>query len=237
VTVAWLADLLALPPIAPNFPGDVHRTTNKVACLLLQSGQQQLALLVDLIRDRQLVTIESLHPVLKNVPHLSGATILGTGDVCLILNPLDLLTTAAGDNSSLLYAAVAAEPTILPVDAPPTILLVEDSLVIRTQMQRILGGAGYQVSVAIDGVEGWEKLQTGKFDLVVSDVEMPRCGGLELTNQIRQHSDYQNLPVILVTTLSAAADRDRGFQAGANAYLTKGDFDQQLLLDTLTRLI
>ena len=73
--------------------------------------------------------------------------------------------------------------------------------------------------------------------MVVSDVEMPRWGGLELTKQIRQHYIYQDLPVVLVTTLSQAADRDRGFQAGANAYLTKGDFDQQLLLDTLTRLI
>ena len=114
---------------------------------------------------------------------------------------------------------------------------MEDSLVIRTQLQRILGGAGYQVTVASDGLEGWEKLQAGKFDLVVSDVEMPRWNGLDLTNEIRRHAQYQDLPVVLVTTLSQAADRDRGFQAGANAYLTKGDFDQQLLIDTLMRLI
>jgi two-component system chemotaxis sensor kinase CheA len=234
VTVAWLADLLALPAIAPNSPGEVTRTSSTVACLLLQSGHQQLALLVDTIRDRQLVTIESLHPVLKNVPHLAGATILGTGEVCLVLNPLNLLTTAMGAHQ---LSPVVTEPTKIPLAATPTILLVEDSLVIRTQLQRILGGAGYQVTVAIDGLEGWEKLQSGKFDLVVSDVEMPRWSGLELTKQIRTRSEYQNLPVILVTTLSHAADRDRGFQAGANAYLTKGDFDQKLLLDTLTRLI
>jgi two-component system, chemotaxis family, sensor kinase CheA len=234
LTVAWLADLLALPAIAPNSPGEVTRTSSTVACLLLQSGQQQLALLVDTIRDRQLVTIESLHPVLKNVPHLAGATILGTGEVCLVLNPLNLLTTAMGAHQ---LSPVVTEPTKIPLAATPTILLVEDSLVIRTQLQRILGGAGYQVTVAIDGLEGWEKLQSGKFDLVVSDVEMPRWSGLELTKQIRTRSEYQNLPVILVTTLSHAADRDRGFQAGANAYLTKGDFDQKLLLDTLTRLI
>jgi two-component system chemotaxis sensor kinase CheA len=237
VTVAWLADLLALPAIAPDFPDEVTRTTNTVACLLLQSGQQQLALLVDRIRDRQLVTIESPHPVLKNVPHLTGSTILGTGQVCLVLNPLELFATAAGETS--LPAAVTADnpaPAASPA-AAPSILLVEDSLVIRTQMLRILSKAGYQVTAANDGMEGWEKLHAGKFDLVVSDVEMPRWGGLELTKQIRQHSVYQDLPVVLVTTLSQAADRDRGFQAGANAYLTKGDFDQQLLLDTLTRLI
>ncbi len=236
VTVAWLADILALPALAPNYPGEVRRATDSVACLLLQSGQQQLALLVDRIRDRQLVTIEAPHPVLKNVPHLTGTTILGTGEVCLVLNPLDLFTTAAGGRS-LAPAVTTDDPTPIAPAAFPKILLVEDSLVIRTQMLRILGGAGYQVTAATDGVEGWEKLQTEKFDLVVSDVEMPRWGGLELTKQIRQHYIYQDIPVVLVTTLSQAADRDRGFQAGANAYLTKGDFDQQLLLDTLTRLV
>jgi two-component system, chemotaxis family, sensor kinase CheA len=236
VTVSWLADLLALPTIAPDFPGEVRRTTDTVACLLLQSGQQQLALLVDRIRDRQLVTIEAPHPVLKNVPHLTGTTILGTGEVCLVLNPLDLFTTAAGGRS-IAPAVTTDDPEPTAIAAAPTILLVEDSLVIRTQMLRILGKAGYRVTAANDGVEGWEKLQAEKFDIVVSDVEMPRWGGLELTKQIRQHYIYQDIPVVLVTTLSQAADRDRGFQAGANAYLTKGDFDQQLLLDTLTRLI
>ena len=235
VTVAWLADILDLPAIAPNSPGEATRTSSNLTCLLLKSGQQQLALLVDTIRDRQLVTIESLHPVLKHVPHLAGATILGTGEVCLVLNPLDLFTTAIG--AKPIANNIEIELTQAPVAATPTILLVEDSLVIRKQLERILGGAGYQVTVAIDGLEGWEKLQAGKFDLVVSDVEMPRWSGLELTQKIRTRSEYQHLPVILVTTLSHAADRDRGFQAGANAYLTKGDFDQKLLLDTLTRLI
>jgi two-component system, chemotaxis family, sensor kinase CheA len=234
-TVAWLADLLDLPAVAPNSPGEVTRTSSSVACLLLQSGRQQLALLVDRINDRQLITIESPHPILKQVPHLSGSTILGTGEVCLVLNPLDLFMTATGGNP--LAPAVAEGRESISANATPNILLVEDSLVIRTQMTRILKAAGYTVIAANDGVEGWEKLKAGQFDLVVSDVEMPRWSGLQLTNEIRKHSEYENLPVVLVTTLSQAVDRDRGLQAGANAYLTKGDFDQQLLLDTLTRLI
>ncbi len=245
-TVAWLADLLDLPAVAPDSPSEVTRASKSVACLLLQSGRQQLALLVDRINDRQLISIEAPHPILKNVPHLSGSTILGTGEVCLVLNPLDLFVTAGGENPLSSKAAGEVNSAIslaeplqrrIATDTTPTILLVEDSLVIRTQLTRILKGAGYHVTVANDGVEGWEKLQAGKFDVVVSDVEMPRWGGLELTSEIRKHSDYQDLPVVLVTTLSQTADRDRGLQAGANAYLTKGDFDQQLLLDTLTRLI
>ena len=237
VTVAWLADLLSLPPVAPNSPGELARTSNSVACLLLKSGRQQLALLVDRIQDRQLITIEAPHPILKNVPHLAGSTILGTGAVCLVLNPIDLFTTAAGGNPLVPTAAATPLDVQIATDLAPAILLVEDSRVIRLQMTRILTGAGYRVTTANDGVAGWEQLQAGQFDLVISDVEMPRQGGLELTAQIRSHSEYQQLPVILVTTLSRAADRDRGLQAGANAYLTKGDFDQQLLLDTLTRLI
>jgi two-component system, chemotaxis family, sensor kinase CheA len=236
-TVAWLADLLSLPAVAPDSPGELARRSNSVACLLLQSGRQQLALLVDRIEDRQLISIESPHPILKNVPHLSGSTILGTGEVCLVLNPLDLFVTAGGERSRAVASSDVSGAISISADTTPTILLVEDSLVIRTQLTRILKGAGYHVTVAKDGVEGWETLQTGKFDIVVSDVEMPRWGGLELTSEIRKHSDYQDLPVVLVTTLSQTADRDRGLQAGANAYLTKGDFDQQLLLDTLTRLI
>jgi two-component system, chemotaxis family, sensor kinase CheA len=233
ITVAWLADLLALPAVAPNSPGDIARTSNSIACLLLQSGRQQLALLVDRINDRQLVTIESPHPLLHNVPHISGSTILGTGSVCLVLNPLDLFSTAAGNNP----LAPTSTAKFMPVDTMPSVLLVEDSLVIRTQMTRILTGAGYEVTATKDGLEGWETLQAGQFDVVVSDVEMPRWGGLQLASEIRKHDRYQDLPIVLVTTLSQAADRDRGFQAGANAYLTKGDFDQQLLLDTLNRLI
>ena len=232
ITVAWLADLLSLPAVAPNSPGEINRTANGIACLLIQSGRQKLALLVDRIVDRQLVTIEAPHPILKNVPHLAGATILGTGEVCLVLNPIDLLTTAVGGNPRLSKVDV----TLVPAERP-SVLLVEDSRVIRIQMTRILERAGYQVTTADDGLEGWEKLQAGQFDLVVSDVEMPRWGGLQLTAAIRDCPEYQHLPVVLVTTRSQSADRDRGFQAGANAYLTKGDFDQQLLLDTLARLI
>jgi two-component system, chemotaxis family, sensor kinase CheA len=236
ITVAWLADLLDLPAVAPNFPGEVTRTSTAIACLLLKFGRQQLALLVDRINDRQLVTIESPHPLLKNVPHLAGSTILGTGKVCLVLNPIDLFATATGTNP-LALPVVGDLPAGMAADLPPAILLVEDSLVIRTQMTRILQGAGYRVTAANDGVAGWETLQAGQFDLVVSDVEMPRWGGLRLTTEIRNHADYKHLPVVLVTTLSQSADRDRGFQAGADAYLTKGDFDQQLLLETLNRLI
>jgi len=119
----------------------------------------------------------------------------------------------------------------------PKVLLVEDSVPIRTQVRRILQGAGYEVTAAVDGLDGFEKLSLDAFDAVVSDIEMPNLTGLELTSRIRQQDDYEKLPIILVSTLAQEEDRRCGADAGANAYITKGDFDQTLLLDTLRRLI
>jgi two-component system, chemotaxis family, sensor kinase CheA len=114
---------------------------------------------------------------------------------------------------------------------------VEDPIPIRTQMKRILVGAGYEVTTAVDGAEGYQQLLTGNFNAVVSDVEMPNMSGLEMTSQIRELPQYQDLPIVLVTTLAKPEHRQRGINAGANAYLSKGDFDQSLLLQTLNQLI
>jgi two-component system chemotaxis sensor kinase CheA len=86
-------------------------------------------------------------------------------------------------------------------------------------------------------VEGFKKLQLQAFDAVVSDVQMPNLDGLGLTERIRQHREYNELPVVLVTTLASDRDRQRGAEAGANAYITKGSFNQEILLETLQRLI
>jgi two-component system chemotaxis sensor kinase CheA len=93
------------------------------------------------------------------------------------------------------------------------------------------------VTAAVDGEDGFKKLKAGTFKAVVSDVQMPHLDGLGLTARIRQFREYQDLPVILVTTLASEEDKHQGTQAGANAYITKGDFEQGILLDTLRRLI
>ena len=137
-------------------------------------------------------------------------------------------TTAVTERSEILTQA----------QVKSKVLLVEDSLPIRTQVKRILEGAGYDVTAVVNGLEGFKTIRAGKaFDAVVSDVEMPELSGLEMTARIREYPEYDELPIILVTTLAKEADKRRGAEAGANAYLTKGDFDQNLLLNTLKRLI
>ena len=104
-------------------------------------------------------------------------------------------------------------------------------------MKDILESAGYKVKTAIDGVEALTLLKSGKFDLVVSDVEMPRMDGFELTAKIREDDDLREIPVILVTALESPQDRQKGMDAGANAYIIKSSFDQGNLIETIHYII
>jgi two-component system chemotaxis sensor kinase CheA len=104
-------------------------------------------------------------------------------------------------------------------------------------LKNILETAGYRVETAFDGIDGLTKLRSGEFDLVVSDVEMPRMDGFGLTTQLRADKKLNQLPVILVTALDSREDRERGVDAGANAYIVKSSFDQSSLLEVVRRLI
>jgi two-component system chemotaxis sensor kinase CheA len=114
---------------------------------------------------------------------------------------------------------------------------VEDSITTRTQEKRILESAGYDVVAAVNGVDALQKLASRAFDAVVSDIEMPSMDGLTLTERIRREPKYNELPIILVTSLASEEDKRRGIEVGANAYIAKPTFDQGLLLDTLRRFI
>ena len=203
----------------------MHVFSNTLSCVIVQSGDSYLALVVDDVVDRLDVVLKPQSKLIQKIPGILGATILGNGNVCMVLAPPGLL-----NYSSTLVTAKPIE------QKQKKLLLVEDSIIIRTQMKRLLESADYKVTVAVDGIEGFQKLRHDSFDAVISDIEMPNMGGLELTALIRQHEEYRELPVILVTTLASLEDKQRGVAAGANAYLTKGDFDQKLLLETLEQL-
>ena len=231
VSVVWLADLLELPVTVPQSAHTAKVAAKNIPCILLKMGNERLGILVDALLDQQEVVLKPQSKLLKRVRNILGATILGDGQVCMVLNPQDLLKSLQKGSSVTVSSQVEA------VNAKPKLLLVEDSIIIRTQMKRLLEGAGYDLTIAVDGLEGFNKLRAGKFDAVVSDVEMPNLSGLDLTTKIRQYREYNELPIILVTTLASDEDKRRGAQAGANAYLTKGDFDQKILIETLRRLI
>ena len=232
VSVAWLADLLGLPVKAPTSTKALHAASKTIPCIILRIGSERLALLVDTILEQQDIVLKPQSQLLKRVRNISGATILGTGEVCMVLNPPDLFKSARKAIVSVTVKELTEQAQV-----KQKILLVEDSIPIRTQMKRILESAGYDVTAAVDGEDGFNKLRAGTFKAVVSDVQMPNLDGLGLTAKLRQIKEYKDLPVILVTTLASEEDKRQGHQAGANAYITKGDFEQGVLLDTLRTLI
>ncbi|NJR47560.1 MAG: hybrid sensor histidine kinase/response regulator [Hyellaceae cyanobacterium CSU_1_1] len=210
-------------------PAD-YRSKNYFSCIVLQVGKDLFGVIVDDLVDQQDVVLKPQSKLLKRIPNITGATILGNGSVCMILNPVDLL-------HSLRKGSWHVATSVAPSTTKNRLLLVEDSIIIRTQMQRLLKGADYEVTVAENGLLGLQQVQAQEFEIVLSDVEMPQMSGLEMTAQIRQNSKYDRLPIVLITTLASPEDKQRGMEAGANAYLTKGDFNQQLLLQTLAQLI
>ncbi len=225
-SIAWLANLLQLPTLE-----DYTQKKNNLFCIILQTGSDRFGVIVDDLVDQQDIVIKPQSKLLKRIPNITGATILGSGEVCMILNPWDLLHSLRNGSWQ------AVSPPVETKIAKNRLLLVEDSIIIRTQMQRSLRGAGYDVVVAEDGLAGLQQIQAQDFDIVLSDVEMPKMNGLEMTASIRQNSKYKQLPIVLLTTLASDEDKRRGHEAGANAYLTKGNFSQQVLFDTLNQLI
>jgi two-component system, chemotaxis family, sensor kinase CheA len=115
--------------------------------------------------------------------------------------------------------------------------VADDSITTRTLEKNILEAAGYRVRVAADGAEAWTALQSEPCSLLVSDVNMPRLNGFELTEKVRGSETLKALPIILVTSLDSREDRERGIWAGADAYIVKGAFDQDVLLSTIRQLI
>ncbi len=246
VITARLADLLTFPhpspppryaqgrelQLPPPLAGEGWGG-GMLACIVLQVGDERLGLLTDDLVAEEEVVPKPLGAPLKRVRNVSALAMLGSGEICAVLNPADLLRSAhkAGAPQR------SEEHEIRHEAAKAAVLLVEDSVLIRAMEKRILADGGYEVVTAVDGVDALNVLGSRPFAAVVSDIMMPNMDGLALTARIRAEPRYKDLPVILVTTLASDEDKRRGLDAGANAYIPKPSFDQRVLLDTLKRLI
>lgn len=202
--------------------------------LVLGTGDDRVAFAVDAVLTEQEVLVKPLRKPLSRVRNIAGATVLGSGRVALILNVADLLKAARKAGGPAARAAVGTHPVKV---AGKSILVVEDSITSRTLLKGILESAGYAVTTAVDGMDAFGLLRAERFDLVVSDVEMPRLNGFDLTARIRGDKKLAELPVVLVTALETREDRERGIDVGANAYIVKSKFDQSNLLDAVRRLL
>ncbi|MDO9229362.1 MAG: response regulator [Syntrophales bacterium] len=205
-----------------------------VTILILESQGKRIGFCVDEIRTEQEILIKGMSRPLSRVRNIAAATILGSGKVVPVLNVSDLVKSAT---TSAIRAAKPAAPQAGGEAAKQTILVVEDSITSRMLLKNILETSGYLVKTAVDGIDAISQLKTEKFNAVVSDVDMPRMNGFNLTEKIRGDKKLAELPVVLVTALGSREDRERGIDVGANAYIVKSSFDQSNLIETLRRLI
>jgi two-component system chemotaxis sensor kinase CheA len=221
--VGELAAVLGWPAPAPG-PG-------KRPCVVVQGGAEPAGFLVEEVLGEREVLVKEMAPPLLRVRHVAAGGLVGTGELALILRPEDLVA-GIRERSAPASRTASAESA-----QPAAILVVDDSITTRTMERNLLEAAGYHVEVAADGIEAWSALKTRTFDLVVSDVDMPRLDGFGLTERIRAEERLSDLPVVLVTALESREDRERGVEVGANAYVIKSGFDQSKLLEIIQRLV
>jgi two-component system chemotaxis sensor kinase CheA len=195
--------------------------------LVVAVGGQRVVLGVEEVVGQQELVVSPLGSRLARVPHLAGAAVLDDGRVVGVL--------AAGELVRRVQPAGAAPRASVP--ARPRILVADDSLTTRSAMKALLEIAGFTVLAAADGEEAWSLLTTGGVQVVVTDVQMPRLDGFELTRRIKGDPRLRATPVVLVTSLDAPEDRAQGLEAGADGYLVKREVERGKLLEIVRQLV
>ena len=200
--------------------------------LLLRSGSQRVAVLVDELRGNQEVVVKNIGAQLARVVGISGATVLGDGQVVLILNPVALASRGLLENLAANHDTRLAAPEMLVLQHLPTVMVVDDSLTVRKITSRLLLREGYQVILAKDGVDALEHLIDTLPDVILSDIEMPRMDGFDFVRNLRADERLRTIPVVMITSRTADKHRNYALEIGANHYLGK-PYDEEELLDLL----
>ncbi|MDO9450201.1 MAG: hybrid sensor histidine kinase/response regulator, partial [Rugosibacter sp.] len=207
VSLVRLGDVLGLPAKAAAGKSAGNAT------IVLGLGPARIAFQVDEVLGEQEALVKPLGPQLVRVRNIAGASVLGTGQVVPVLNVPDLMKSAV--RPALMTPRAADMPVQSAEKRMQSVLVVEDSITSRALLKNILESAGYAVTTAVDGVDAYTALKTAAFDLVVSDVEMPRMDGFDLTAKVRSDKQLAELPIVLVTALESNEHRERGIDVGA----------------------
>jgi chemosensory pili system protein ChpA (sensor histidine kinase/response regulator) len=208
--------------------------------VLLRSGDDRLAVAVDEVSSNQEVVVKSVGVQVARLAGILGATILGNGDIVLIINPVQLITRAPEPPAVFDVApdardeAKAAQKKIdhatqLSTTSVPTVMVVDDSLTVRRVTQRLLERQGYVVTLAKDGVDALRQLQDTRPDVMLVDIEMPRMDGYDLTRNVRGNRTTADIPIIMITSRTAEKHRSTAFELGVNEYLGKPYQEDELL--------
>jgi chemosensory pili system protein ChpA (sensor histidine kinase/response regulator) len=228
----WAGALLQSSPRSQERPG---RT---LPVVIFRSAAQRIAMHVDEVLGNQEVVVKNLGPQLSRLPGLAGMSVLASGAVALIYNPVALATVYGPQVSRWIASQRSAEPLFdgdgssaaaLAVSAVPLVLVVDDSITVRRVTQRLLQREGYRVTLAADGLQALERLQQERPTVVLSDIEMPRMDGFDLVRNIRGDARLAGLPVIMITSRIAEKHREHARVLGVDHYLGKPYSEDELL--------
>jgi two-component system chemotaxis sensor kinase CheA len=240
LTLVNLGDVLGLAPVCAVQDGSLNTPASgpRILAVVLTAVERRIAFVVDEFIGEHEVVIKGLGRQLTSVGGIAGATVMGSGEVVLILNVADLIKLGVRSRHRPVLDVLSKTASAEPASDRQHILIVDDSITTRTLERNILEAAGYSVQLATDGQEAWDAIAAGDVpDLVVADVIMPRLDGFDLTRRLKNEPGTADVPVILVTSLDSPGDKALGIEAGADAYITKNSFDQNNLLETIRQLI
>ena len=211
-----------------------------VSILIISNQRSRYGVAVDRFTGESDLVLRPLDPRLGKVPNVSAVSVTIDGTPILLLDVDDLVASVGEILSEGRLQRVAGERATLEQKLPirrKRVLVVDDSLTVREVERRLLEHHGYEVEVAVDGMHGWNAVRSSHFDLIISDIDMPRMSGIELVSRIKADERLARIPVMIVSYKDREEDRMRGLDAGANYYLTKGSFADDAMLRAVADLI
>jgi two-component system sensor histidine kinase and response regulator WspE len=208
-----------------------------IPVVVASDRSHRFGVVVDRFLGERDLRIWPLDPRLGKVPNINSCSVLENGPPVLIVDVEDLIRSIDNLLSGRRLGKLAVDAGVQQVRVSKRVLVVDDSITVRELERQLLENEGYIVDVAVDGVDGWNALRSAQYNLVVSDVDMPRMNGIQLVEHIKQDARLKTTPVVIVSYKDREEDRMRGLDAGANAYLTKSSFHDQTFLTTVADLL
>lgn len=215
----------------PSAPG------NELPIVVLEDRNTCYGLVVDRFLGERELVVQPLDSRLGKIHSISAAALMEDGAPVLIIDVEDLVRTIDKLMEEGRLTKVRPNPLELLLDKPKRVLAVDDSPTVRELERKLLVGRGYLAEVAVDGMEAWNAVRSRAYDLVITDVDMPRMDGIELAKRIKEDPRLRSLPVLIVSYKDREQDRIRGLEAGADYYLTKGSFHDETLMEAVIELI
>ncbi|MFM0664763.1 hybrid sensor histidine kinase/response regulator [Paraburkholderia sediminicola] len=208
-----------------------------VSMIVIGDGEETYGVVVDRFLGERMLVVQPLDPRLGKIRNITAGALMENGDPVLIADVDDWLRSverlvAGGDLQHTQHSAALAARRVT-----RRVLVVDDSLTVRELERKLLATRGYDVTIAVDGMDGWNAVRGERFDLVITDIDMPRMDGIELVTLIKRDPQLQALPVMIVSYKDREEDRRAGLNAGADYYLAKGSFHDEALLDAVRDLI